>query len=156
MKKHGLLKILGILLLLVVIASYVLTGRSGVKDFIGLGDIAFNGFKSLYYFFYIVLFILSIGGFYGVLNKAPAYQKLLDNIAAKAKPLGKKFIFITILIFAVVASLTGMTLPLLIFVPFGSLLITYVFAPSASNTLFAIEDALPFEQSRPTLIFFIE
>ncbi|MBQ2872934.1 MAG: hypothetical protein IJE89_02935 [Bacilli bacterium] len=118
MKKHGLLKILGILLLLVVIASYVLTGRSGIKDFIGLGDVVFNGFKSLYYFFYIVLFILCIGGFYGVLNKVPAYQKLLDSIVAKAKPLGKKFIFITILIFAVVASLTGMTLPLLIFVPF--------------------------------------
>ena len=65
MKKHGLLKILGILLLLVVIASYVLVGRSGVKDFVGLGDVVFNGFKSVYYFFYIVLFILSIGGFYG-------------------------------------------------------------------------------------------
>lgn len=118
MKKHGLLKILGILLLLVVIASYVLTGRSGIKDFIGLGDIVFNGFKSVYYFFYIVIFILFIGGFYGVLNKSASYQKLLDNIATKAKPLGKKFIFVTILLFAVIASVTGITLPLLIFVPF--------------------------------------
>ena len=32
MKKHGLLKILGILLLLVVIVSFVLTGRSETKD----------------------------------------------------------------------------------------------------------------------------
>ena len=118
MKKHGLLKILGALLLLVVIASFALTGRTDVKDFIGLGDVMFNLFKSLYFFFYIVLFILSIGGFYGVLNKAPAYKKLQDNIVTKLKPLGKKFILVTILVFAVVASLTGITLPLLIFVPF--------------------------------------
>ena len=118
MKKHGLLKILGILLLLVVIVSFVLTGRSETKDFIGLADVALNGLKSVYYFFYMVLFVLFIGSFYGVLNKAPAYKKLLDNMTRKLKPLGKKFIFITILVFALVASLTGMTLPLLIFVPF--------------------------------------
>lgn len=118
MKKHGLSKILGILLLLVVIVSFILTGRSDTKDFIGLGDVALNGLKSVYYFFYIAIFVLFIGGFYGVLNKVPAYKKLLDNIVKKVKPLGKKFIFIAILLFAVVASLTGITLPLLIFVPF--------------------------------------
>jgi len=118
MKKHGLLKILGLLLLLVVIASFVLAGRSGEKDFIGLGDVAFNGLKSLYYFFYLALFVLCIGGFYGVLNKSPKYKKLLDNIAKKLKPLGKKFIFVIIILFAVIASLTGITLPLLVFIPF--------------------------------------
>lgn len=118
MKKHGLAKILGVLLLLVVIASFTLTGRNGTKLYIGLVDIVYNGLKSLYYFFYIALFVLFIGGFYGVLNKVPAYKKLLDNIAAKVKPLGKKFIFIIILVFALITSLTGMTLPLLIFVPF--------------------------------------
>lgn len=118
MKKHGLLKILGALLLLVVIASFALPGRSDVKDYIGLGDIMINGFRSLYFFFYLAVFLLSIGGLYGVLNKAPSYKKLLDNIVTKLKPLGKKFIYVTILVFAVIASLTGMTLPLLIFVPF--------------------------------------
>ena len=42
------------------------------------------------------------------------------------------------------------------FVPLGSLLITYVSAPNASNTLLAIADALPFEQSSPTLTFLNE
>lgn len=118
MKKHGLSKILGILLLLVVIVSFILTGRNEVKDFIGLGDVVINGIRSSYYFFYIAVFVLFIGGFYGVLNKAPAYKKLLDSIVTKTKPLGKKFIFVTILVMAVIASLTGMTLPLLVFVPF--------------------------------------
>ena len=36
MKKHGLLKILGAILLLVMIASFALNGRGEVKDFIGL------------------------------------------------------------------------------------------------------------------------
>ena len=40
----------------------------------------------------------------------------------------------------------------LIFTPFGSLLITYVLAPNASNTLFAIADELPFAQSNPTFL----
>ena len=60
MKKHGLLKILGAILLLVIIASFALNGRSEIKDYIGLGDVMFNGLQSLYYFFYIVLFVLFI------------------------------------------------------------------------------------------------
>lgn len=141
MKKHGLAKILGILLLLVVIVSFILTGRSGAKDYIGLGDIMFNSLKSLYYFFYIVLFVLFIGGFYGVLNKVPSYKKLLDNIVTKMKPLGKKFIFVIIIVFAVVASLTGMTLPLLIFVPFVIsliLLLGYDKLVAVSSTVISI------------------
>jgi len=118
MKKHGLLKIIGAILLLVMIASFALNGRSEVKDYIGIGDVMFNGAQSLYYFFYIVIFVLSIGGFYGVLNKSPRYKKLLDSIVIKVKPFGKKFVLVTILIFAIISAFTGMTLPLLIFVPF--------------------------------------
>jgi len=119
MKKHGLLKILGILLLLLVIVSYILPGRQDTIVYTGLADIFINYFGIvLQNFCYIVLFFLVIGGFYGLLNKVPSYKKLLDNIVTKVKPIGKKFIFITILLFAVVASLTGMSLELLVFVPF--------------------------------------
>ena len=118
MKKHGLLKIIGVILLWVMIASFALDGRSEVKDYIGFGDVMLNGAQSLYYFFYIAIFILSIGGFYGVLNKAPGYKKLLDNIVTKVKPIGRKFVLVTILMFAIISALTGMTLPLLVFVPF--------------------------------------
>lgn len=40
---------------------------------------------------------------------------------------------------------------MLMFVPSGSLLMTRVLAPNASNTFFAIADALPLEQSRATV-----
>ena len=118
MKKHGLTKILGILLLLIVITSFILNGRSDAKYFIGILDLPFNFIKAVYYFFYLALFILFVGGFYGVLNKVPSYKKLLDNIVTKLKPVGKRFIFIMILVLAIITSLTGITLPLLIFVPF--------------------------------------
>ena len=119
MKKHGLLKTLGILLLLLVIVSFILPGRQDTVAYTGLADIFINYFGIvLQNFCYIVLFILVVGGFYGLLNKTPSYKKLLDSIVTKVKPLGKKFIFVTIILFAVIASLTGMSLELIVFVPF--------------------------------------
>lgn len=118
MKKHGLFKILGIIMFIMVILSYFLKGRGGEFNYIGLGDIFLNGLQSMYYFFDTVLFIFVIGGFYGVLNKSSSYKKLLDKIVTSVKPLNKKFIYAVIIIFAIVASLTGNVLPLLIFIPF--------------------------------------
>ncbi len=119
MKKHGLLKILGILLLLIIIVSYILPGRYEAISRIGLADILVNYFSIvLQNFSYVVLFVLAIGGFYGVLNKTPSYKKLLDSIVTKVKPLGKRFIFTIMILFAVVTSLTSMTMPLFVFIPF--------------------------------------
>lgn len=117
-KKHSILKILSILLLLLTLVSYILPGRDGIEQ-IGIADLLSNYFSIvLQNFSYIVLFILTVGGFYGVLNKTPAYKKLLDNIVTSIKPLNKKVIYIIIVIFAAITALTGMTIPLFIFVPF--------------------------------------
>lgn len=119
MKKHGLLKILSILLLVIVILSYLLPGRQGAIDRIGIADLLSNYFSIvLQNFAPIALFTLVVGGFYGVLNKTSSYKKLLDNIVTNVKPMGKKFIFITIILFAFVTALTGVTMPLFVFVPF--------------------------------------
>ena len=119
MKKHGLTKILGILLVLLLIVSYILPGRQEVVSRIGIADILLNYFSIvLQNFSYIILFALAVGGFYGVLNKTSSYKKLLDSIVTKIKPLGKKFIYLVIILFAIITALTGMTLPLFIFIPF--------------------------------------
>ena len=119
MKKHGLLKILGILLLLILITTYIIPSSQGTIAYTGLIDIPINFFGIvLQNFCYIVLFVLVVGGFYGLLNKTPAYKKLLDNIVTKVKPLGKKFIFIIIILFALITSFTGMTIELIVFIPF--------------------------------------
>lgn len=142
MKKHGLLKTLGILILLLVIVSYILPGRQGTIAYTGLADIFMNYFGIvLQNFCYIVLFVLTLGGFYGILNKVPAYKKLLDNIVLKVKPLGKKIIFVTIILFAVIASMTGMSLELIVFVPFAVsiiLLLGYDKLVALSSTIVSI------------------
>ena len=118
-KKHGLLKILCIIMLLILLASNLLPGRQNTVERIGVADLLIDYFSIvLQNFSYIVLFVLAVGGFYGVLNKTPSYKKLLDNIVQKAKPMGKKFIYVLIILFAFAASLTGMTIPLFIFIPF--------------------------------------
>lgn len=118
MKKHSLLKILGIILLLIVIVTYCVAGRSGEITYLGLGDVTVNYIQSFYYFFDTALFVMVVGGFYGILNKTGAYKKLLDNIVSKVKKHSKIFIFGIIVLFALVSSLTGISIPLFIFVPF--------------------------------------
>ena len=118
MKKHSLLKILGIILLLIVIVTYCVAGRSGEITYLGLGDVAVNYIQSFYYFFDTALFVMVVGGFYGILNKTGAYKKLLDKIVNKVKKHSKIFVFGIIVLFALVSSLTGISIPLFIFVPF--------------------------------------
>ena len=117
-KRHSFLKIATIIMMLIMLTSNFLPGRYESIERIGAADLITNYLSIvLQNFSYVVLFALTVGGFYGVLNKTPSYKKLLDNIVTKAKPNGKRFIFVIMIIFAIVASLTGMTMPLFIFVP---------------------------------------
>ena len=118
MKKHGLFKVLLIVLFLLVVLSYFVPNRTSEIAYLGLGDVFVNSIQSFYYFFDTALFVLAIGGLYGVLNNTSAYKKLLNSIVTKVKPNSKKFVFITIIVFALLTSLTGLTMPLLVFVPF--------------------------------------
>lgn len=118
MKKHSLFKVLLMVLLLVVVLSYVFVGRDGAVSYLALGDLGVNYVQTFYYFFDTLVFVLVVGGFYGILNKTGAYKKLLDNIVTKVKGKSKKFIFAIVVVFAVVSALTGINLQLIIFVPF--------------------------------------
>lgn len=117
MKRHSLFKVMGIMLLLLVVLSYIIPGRTGEVTYLPFGDIVTYYIQTYYYFFDTLVFILVVGAFYGVLNKTDAYKKLLDKITKKVKSLGDKFIYIVIILFALITSLTGMTSPLLVFVP---------------------------------------
>jgi len=118
MKKHSLFKFMAILALVVLVLTYFIPARGGEVSYLPFGDVVTNYIQSYYYFFDTVIFMLIIGAFYGVLNKTGAYKKLLDNIVKKVKPNSKKFIIITIIVFALLTALTGMTLPLIVFIPF--------------------------------------
>lgn len=119
-KKYGLFKVLSILLLLVVIASYCIKGRQGSISYLALGDVFLNYIQSFYYFFDTIIFILIVGGFYGFLNKVTAYKQMIEMISNKisSKEKEKVFVIIMTIVFALLASLTGLNTVLLLFIPF--------------------------------------
>lgn len=117
-KRYGLFTILTIMLLLIVVATYFIPGREGSTQYLALVDVFLNYVQSFYYFFDTAIFILVVGGFYGFLNRVPAYKKLVKNIANKFTNKRQLFIVITTIIFALLSSLTGLNLLLLLFIPF--------------------------------------
>lgn len=117
-KKYGLFKVLAVLLFIVVVLTYFIDSRQGTKTYLALGDVFFNYLQSFYYFFDTAIFILVVGGFYGLLNRIPAYKKLVKNVADKVSSNSKLFVIIMTIVFALVSSLTGLNGVLLIFVPF--------------------------------------
>ena len=118
MKKHSLFKFMSILLLVILVITQFLPGRTGEIARLPLWDVMTNYLQSYYYFFDTAVFMLVIGAFYGVLNKTGAYKKLLDSIVLKVKTKGKIFVFAIAIVLALLSSLTGLTIPLLIFIPF--------------------------------------
>lgn len=117
MKKHGLTKILAVILLVIVLLSWVVKGRSDAVAPIALGDVVMNYFQSFYYFD-VMLFILVVGGFYGLLEHVDGYKNLISKIANGAKK-KKLVVFIIAIVFALLSSLAGLNLMLLIFIPFA-------------------------------------
>ncbi len=118
-KKYGLFKVLAVLLLLVVVATYFIKDRQGTISYLALGDVFLNYVQSFYYFFDTAIFILVVGGFYGFLNRVPAYKKMVEGIADKVSSKNKEklFVIIATIIFALLSSLTGLNMVLLLFVP---------------------------------------
>ena len=128
MKKHSLLKTLAIVLLIVVLCTYFISSRGNVVSFLaftkgtasylGLGDVLIYFVQSFYHFFDTIVFVLVVGAFYGILNLVPAYKSFVNGIAKKFKDNNFRFVAVITIIFALIASLTGINLPLFIFVPF--------------------------------------
>lgn len=129
MKKNSnsILKALGITFLIVVLLSWVIpagtysngtyTSLSSTLP-IGLYDFIRIPVLTIATFIQYGLLFLAIGGFYGVLNKTGVYSNLVNNISKKWSKDKKKILIITIILFAVLTSLTGLTDLMFILVPF--------------------------------------
>ena len=127
MKKYDLLKVLGITFLVVFLMSWVIPAgsySSGIYSSteaaapLGLYDLVRLPFISVATFIQYLLLFLAIGGFYGVLNKTGVYTKLVEGLAKKYKNNSKKFMIITVALFALLSSLVGTLNVILILVPF--------------------------------------
>ena len=125
-KKHDLIKIAGIMVLITTLLTWIIpqsyfqngTFTLGEITRIGLFDFFTYGLLGMYYFTVLITFLFVLGGFYQVLSKTIAYQKLTDKIAKTFK--GKEIIFVLIVSF-IIATLTAVIneyILLLVIIPF--------------------------------------
>lgn len=85
---------------------------------IGLTDLTTLGYYGAYFAIDKLVFILVVGGFYGLLSKIGAYQKITTSIAKKLK--GKEIIslVVTSVIVALLTSISTVSYAIILFVPF--------------------------------------
>lgn len=127
MKKNSILKALGIIFLLYVALSWIIpAGYYNSGEYVasttapvGIFDIILYPFMALTSSVFILtaLDFLLIGAFYGILNKTKAYPKMVADLAKKFKDHKTVVLVVTTILFALLSSLTGLTLALFVFVP---------------------------------------
>lgn len=126
MKKHNLLKVLLITILLVIIGTWTLSvtgvsnGEFVTQNGTAVGLFSVSNFLliALSYFGHVALYVLAIGGLYGVLHKIPQYRVLLDKIVKGFNGLEWLFMIIIGIIFSLLSSMVGMSVVLLLLFPF--------------------------------------
>ena len=127
MKKFNLIKVLGISLLIVVLLSWVIPAGyysngtfTSTKTTVPVG--VFDLFRlpviTIVTFIQYGILLLSIGAFYGVLNKTGVYSKLVDSLVSKTSKKKMTFLMVTITLFVLLASIVGTLNVLFVLVPF--------------------------------------
>jgi len=136
-KKYDLIKIILIIMLAVILGSWfiqstyfangelqVISETSGIIGnifdgyTIGLFDITTNIFSGFYYFVDTFVILLVIGAFYKLLGTTKAYNNIVDNVAKLFKGKEKVFVILSVIIYAVLASITTLSMALVAFIPF--------------------------------------
>lgn len=126
MKKHNLLKTIGIFFFVLILLTWIIPiGTYSGSEFtkgttspVGLFDLFRVPLITIATFIQYGLVFLAIGGLYGVLNKTGAYVPLVDRVAKKWKGKECKFLTIIMVVLALLASISGLSIPLFVFVPF--------------------------------------
>lgn len=125
MKKYKALKVVIITLLVFALLTWILPCATYQTEYTDLGryqvgifDLLSYQSTVLGYFGYVAVFILVVGGFYGVLYKTEAYKKVLDSLCKKFK--GKEAICLIVImaLFAILTSFAGLQLALIMLFPF--------------------------------------
>lgn len=124
MKKHNAFKVVLITILVFMLLTWILPAAyysSGYVDQgrvqMGLFDLFNYPVTALSYFGYVALYVLVVGGLYGVLNKIGAYRTMLDKLVAKFKGKEKVVLSVIMILLAVLTSICGVQLGLIIFFP---------------------------------------
>ena len=148
-KSFDLLIALGIVFGIYVILSYIIpvgyynssTFSSGETDPVGLVGIFKAPLYSVAIFVQYLVVFLSIGGLYAVMSKTGVYSKVIDSIVKKFSKKKTLFLIISIISFALLASLSGLPIVVFALVPFVSaiiLLLGYDKVTALASTVGAI------------------
>ena len=128
MKKTGLFKTLMFVLFGIILLSWIFSASyftEGELMELGMYQLGFIDFFDLFfasfefqYFLQILILLLSVGAFYGVLNKTGKYRAWIERIVNNFK--GAEFVFLLIVAFAITAltSIFDYGFNLFIFIPF--------------------------------------
>ena len=125
MKKHNTFKVVLVTLLVFAILSWIIpaavfqgTLQDQGRVQVGLFDVFNYSLTSLSYFGHYALYVIFVGGLYGVLNKIPAYRNLLDAMVKKVYGKEKIVLSVIMVLFAIIVSVYGIEIEMLLFVPF--------------------------------------
>ena len=125
MKKYHTLLVVAITVLVVLLLTWILpityyNGEmiAGERVQAGIIGTTTYGLYTFYNFIYVFIGLLLIGGFYGLLNKTPAYRVLLDKIVKHVKKHKVLYLVLTVLFMSVMVAFTGLTFEMLVFLPF--------------------------------------
>ena len=124
MKKHNIFKVVLIPILVLVLLTWILPAAYYSGGYIDQGRVQMGIFDlfnypvtAISYFCYIAMYVLIVGGFYGVLNKIGAYRTMFDKLVSKFK--GKEVVVLSIMmvLISILTSVCGLQLGLVIFFP---------------------------------------
>src|SRR5574344_258659 len=124
MKKYNLFKILGIVILVYFLLTWIISASyySGGLQELGKYQMSIPmlwqlPIQTLGYFSSTFLFILAVGGFYGVLEVTGVYRKVLDKLADKASKHKLVWLLVIMFVVAAISSVIGLELGMFLFFP---------------------------------------
>ncbi|MBQ6497669.1 MAG: hypothetical protein IJI58_03035 [Bacilli bacterium] len=124
-KKYNVAKVILIAFIGLMILSWIIPAAYYSGEYIdqgrtqmGLFDMFNYPLTALSYFGYITLYIILVGGFYGVLHKIPAYRSFLDKIVKKFDKKKELLLSIIVVLIALLVSICGLHIGIALFVPF--------------------------------------
>ena len=125
MKRHNTIKVVLVTILVFLLLSWILPAAYYSGGFVDQGRVQMGIFDlfaypvtALSYFGYIALYLLVVGGFYGILYLIPAYRKLLDSFSKFLGKRKKLSLAIIMSLIAILTSFCGLQLGLIMFFPF--------------------------------------
>ena len=122
MKKNTMFKIIAIMAMVAYVLSWIIPAASasgssiaslGLKR-VSLYNIIEYPYLALQFFLQPLLFILAVGGLYGVLSETGKYRNKLEKIAKSMKGKETLFLVLTAFVLAALSSVFGLNLMLFI------------------------------------------